>query len=179
MKYYLYYLTDENDKVHYVGITTNVKRRMNSHKKDKPPHTFELIEHFDNPEDAGLAEQNHIMRHDTFENGWNKTIGGDRFLSDEHHPSYIHGMSGTPEYYRQWEVKWQERNKRRRKEYRKKNRDKISESGKIYYQNNKDRIKANVKKWAANNPEKVKEYKKKNRDKTRHPCLCLFTGMRY
>ena len=45
---YLYYLIDENEKVRYVGITTNVKQRMSVHKREKPKHTFEIIEHFDN-----------------------------------------------------------------------------------------------------------------------------------
>ena len=151
MKYYLYYLTDENDKVHYVGITTNVKRRMNSHKKDKPPHTFELIEHFDNPEDAGLAEQNHIMRHDTLDNGWNKTIGGDRLLSGKDHPSYIDGRccDDKKEYI---------------KKYHQQNRDKILQYKRKYNRKNKDII---------NQKTNQRYYKRK------YPCVCLFTGMVY
>ena len=157
MNIYLYYLLDENEKVRYVGITSRVKQRINQHKNSKPKHTFELIEHFNNPEDAGLAEQNHIMRHDTFDNGWNKSIGGETVLTGKDHPSYIHGMSKTPkEYQKQW---YQE------------NKDKMKEINKQYYQENKEKILENEKQYRLENKERQKQYYKQYYEKNKERIL--------
>jgi hypothetical protein len=91
---YLYHLI-QNGRVRYVGLTTNITKRKYRHKREKPPHTFEIIETFSDKEQAGIAEQYHIAGHKTFwgKNGWNKSIGGEKLLSGENHPRWIDGLS--------------------------------------------------------------------------------------
>jgi hypothetical protein len=143
MNIYLYYLLDENERVCYVGYTYREKQRQWEHKKSKPPHTFQIVEEFDNVEAAKIAEIEHIKIHDTFfgEHGWNKTAGGDRggHLSGENHPSYIDGLRrGNPkEYKRRW------------------------------YQKNKEKMIELHKQWTVENPDKVKEIKRRYREKNR------------
>ena len=171
MNIYLYYLIDENEKVRYVGITTNVKQRMSVHKREKPKHTFEIIEHFDNKQDAGLAEQNHIMRHNTFDNGWNNSIGGELLLSGENHPRYIDGIRWTKP--KEYQKQYYQENKEKRKEYKKQhyqeNKEKIIERVKQYRLENKERIKMARQQHYQKNKERQKEYQKqyyqKNKEK--------------
>ena len=41
-----------------------------------------------NKEEAGIAEQYHIAGHNTFFDGWNKSIGGETLLFGDKHPRY-------------------------------------------------------------------------------------------
>ena len=150
MNIYLYHLLDENEKVRYVGVTLNVKRRMGEHKRTFPKHTFEVIAHFDNKQDAGLAEQNHIKLYDTINNGWNKTIGGETILSGENHPRYKHGLSGTKEF---------------NQKYYQDNKDKLRKKMKIYYEENIDEIKEYKRKWRQENKAHILEQAKQYREK--------------
>ena len=61
---YLYHLT-QNNLVRYVGVTTNPSIRKYEHKREKPPHTFEIIDTFTDKQEAGIAEQYHIAGHKT------------------------------------------------------------------------------------------------------------------
>ena len=89
---YLYHLT-QNGRVRYVGVTTNLVIRKSRHKRERPPHTFEIIDTFTDKEEAGIAEQYHIAGHKTFIDGWNKSIGGEKLLSGENHPRWKGGIS--------------------------------------------------------------------------------------
>ena len=89
---YLYHLT-QNGRVRYVGVTTNLVIRKRRHKRERPPHTFEIIDTFTDKEEAGIAEQYHIAGHKTFIDGWNKSIGGEKLLTGDKHPSWIDGLS--------------------------------------------------------------------------------------
>ena len=90
MNIYLYHLT-QNGVIRYVGITTNITKRKNEHKRTRPPHEFEIIDTFPNKEEAGIAEQYHIAGHNTFKKGWNKSIGGEKLLTGENHPRWTGG----------------------------------------------------------------------------------------
>jgi predicted GIY-YIG superfamily endonuclease len=87
---YLYHLT-QNGRIRYVGVTNDIVRRKSSHKRERPPHTFEIIDTFMNKEEAGIAEQYHIAGYKTLKNGWNRSKGGELLLSGENHPSWIDG----------------------------------------------------------------------------------------
>ena len=101
MNIYLYHLT-QNGVIRYVGITTNPSNRKKQHKKNKPPHTFEIIATFMNKEEAGIAEQYHIAGYKTLKNGWNTTIGGETLLSGENHPRYKGGYSYKKEWMKEY-----------------------------------------------------------------------------
>jgi len=77
--YYIYFLKDLDGKVKYVGQTQNLDSRRREHKRNKPPHKFEISEQIDNSEKAKEAEIFHIEKFDTFKNGWNKSTGGEGF----------------------------------------------------------------------------------------------------
>ena len=77
--YYIYFLKDLNGKVKYVGQTQNLDSRKREHKRNKPPHTFEMSEHIDISEKAKEAEIFYIKKFDTFKNGWNRSTGGEGF----------------------------------------------------------------------------------------------------
>ena len=81
MNIYLYHLTQDNI-VKYVGLTQQLARTKTRHRKEKPSHQFVIVETYHNREEAGIAEQYHIAAHKTHKKygGWNKTIGGDRYL---------------------------------------------------------------------------------------------------
>ena len=66
-------------KVKYVGQTQNLDSRRREHKRNKPPHKFEISEQIDISEKAKEAEIFHIEKFDTFKNGWNKSTGGEGF----------------------------------------------------------------------------------------------------
>tara|TARA_Y100000310_G_scaffold286935_1_gene311512 strand:+ start:199 stop:750 length:552 start_codon:yes stop_codon:yes gene_type:complete len=135
MTIYLYHLI-QDERVCYVGVTTNISARKNFWKRTKPPHTFEIIDTFTDKEEAGIAEQYHIAGYNTFKKGWNKSIGGETLLIGENHPNWTgfdkkeydqrpevkertHKRSQTPEY-KAYQKKYRERPevKARRKEYK-------------------------------------------------------------
>ena len=91
MNIYLYHLT-QNGQIRYVGVTTYITQRKSEHKKNRPPHTFEIIDTFTDKEEAGIAEQYHIAGHNTFKEGWNKSIGGEMLLTGENHPAWKGGF---------------------------------------------------------------------------------------
>jgi len=51
------------------------------------------------------------------------------------------------------------------KEYREKNKDKLKEGRKVYYEKNKTAISAYIKKWRGENPDKVKMYNERQKEK--------------
>ena len=77
--YYIYFLKDLNGNIKYVGQTQNLDARKREHKRNKPPHTFEINEQIDIPKKAKEAEIFYIEKFDTFKNGWNKSTGGEGF----------------------------------------------------------------------------------------------------
>ena len=77
--YYIYFLKDLNGKIKYVGQTQNLDSRKREHKRNKPPHNFEISEQIDISEKAKEAEIFYIEKFDTFRNGWNKSTGGEGF----------------------------------------------------------------------------------------------------
>ena len=111
MNIYLYHLT-QNGVIRYVGVTQNPHERKNEHKRERPPHTFKIIDTFTNKEEAGIAEQYHIAGHNTFKDGWNKSIGGETLLTGENHPSWKGGI-------------WSLNKETYMKEYYERNRDEL------------------------------------------------------
>ena len=77
--YYIYTLKDINGEIKYVGQTQNLDARKREHKRNKPPHTFDIIEQIDISEQAKNLEIFYIEKFDTFKNGWNKSTGGEGF----------------------------------------------------------------------------------------------------
>lgn len=77
--YYIYFLKDLDGKVKYVGQTKNLDSRKREHKRNKPPHIFEISEKIDISEKAKEIEIFYIEKFDTFKNGWNKSTGGEGF----------------------------------------------------------------------------------------------------
>ena len=80
-KIYLYYLMMD-EKIKYVGITINPKRRKYWHSKNQSyPHTFIVIKEFDDLYTALSEEVKHIDIHNTFRDNdcWNKSPGGDGY----------------------------------------------------------------------------------------------------
>lgn len=73
---YLYYLKQQ-DRVMYVGLTISPLDRESKHRRNKPPHRFEIIESFESEKDAASAERDHIKKHQTVKNGWNISPGGE------------------------------------------------------------------------------------------------------
>lgn len=88
--YYIYFLKDLNEKIQYVGQTQNLDARKREHKRNKPPHTFEISEQIDIPEKAKDAEIFYIKKFDTYKNGWNRSTGGEGF--DEYERKGIGGV---------------------------------------------------------------------------------------
>ena len=89
---YLYHLT-QNGVPRYVGVTTQISVRKSFWKRTKPPHTFEIVDTFTDKQEAGIAEQYHIVAYKTFINGWNKSDGGEKLLDGKDHPRYIDGRT--------------------------------------------------------------------------------------
>lgn len=77
--YYIYFLKDLNGKVQYVGQTQNLDARKREHKRNKPPHKFEIKEEVEIAKDAKELEIFYIKNFNTYEMGWNKTPGGEGF----------------------------------------------------------------------------------------------------
>jgi len=77
--YYIYFLKDLNEKVQYVGQTRNLNARKREHKRNKPPHKFEIKEKTEIPEDAKELEIFYIEKFNTYKKGWNRTPGGEGF----------------------------------------------------------------------------------------------------
>lgn len=77
--YYIYLLKDLNGKIRYVGQTQNLDARRREHKRNKPPHTFEVYEQIDVPQKAKESEIFYIEKFNTFKSGWNRSTGGEGF----------------------------------------------------------------------------------------------------
>jgi len=73
---YLYYLL-QNNRVMYVGLTITPSDRKQKHRRKKPSHDFQIIESFESPKDAAIAEREHIKKHNTVKEGWNISPGGE------------------------------------------------------------------------------------------------------
>lgn len=76
--YYLYFLYSENE-VMYVGITHDLQKRMNEHKRRKKPHYFCVIDEYTSLDKALADEVRHIAEHSTYTLfwKWNKSPGGE------------------------------------------------------------------------------------------------------
>ena len=135
MNIYLYHLTQDG-VIRYVGITTNPSNRKKQHKKNKPSHTFEIIDTFTNKEEAAIAEQYHIAGHNTFLDGWNRSIGGESILTGENHPRYtgFDKQKWSKEYNKRAEVITRTKERRNTPEYKAKMKDKWKEYSKEYEQ---------------------------------------------
>jgi hypothetical protein len=77
--YYIYFLKDLNNKIQYVGQTQNINVRKREHKRNKPPHIFELIEQTEISKEAKQFEIDYIKKYNTYKNGWNRSPGGEGF----------------------------------------------------------------------------------------------------
>lgn len=77
--YYIYLLKDTDGIVKYVGQTQCVDERKRTHKRQKPPHTFEILFENLSSDDAKNLEIENIDKYDTYRYGWNKTTGGEGF----------------------------------------------------------------------------------------------------
>jgi hypothetical protein len=77
--FYIYCLKDLNSEIQYVGQTKNPTVRKRDHIRNKPPHTFEIIEQFILSEEAKYSEINYIKKYNTYTKGWNKSPGGEGF----------------------------------------------------------------------------------------------------
>lgn len=77
--YFVYLLRDKNGTVKYVGQTQHIDDRMRCHRRQKPPHTFEILYENLKADDAKMLEIENIDKYDTYKNGWNKTSGGEGF----------------------------------------------------------------------------------------------------
>lgn len=77
--YYIYFLKDLNNNIQYIGQTKNPNIRKGEHKRNKPPHIFELIEQTEISEKAKQFEIDYIKKYNTYKNGWNKSPGGEGF----------------------------------------------------------------------------------------------------
>jgi len=77
--YYIYFLKDLNNNIQYIGQTKNLSTRKGEHKRNKPPHIFELIEQTEISEKAKQLEIDYIKKYNTYKNGWNKSPGGEGF----------------------------------------------------------------------------------------------------
>ena len=77
--YYIYFLKDLNNKIQYIGQTQNPDTRRREHNRNKPPHTFELMEQIQVALEAKNLEIGYIEKYDTYRNGWNKSPGGEGF----------------------------------------------------------------------------------------------------
>ena len=113
---YLYHLIQDG-VIRYVGVTTNITNRKSHHKRNKPPHTFEIVDTFIDKEEAGIAEQYHIAGYNTFKDGWNNSDGGETLLSGKDHPAYIDGRSLDMKAYRQ-RPEYQAKQRKYNKKYR-------------------------------------------------------------
>ena len=77
--YYIYFLIDLNGKVQYVGQTQNIDNRKREHKRNKPPHKFEIKEEVEVAMKAKELEIFYIEKFNTYKKGWNKSTGGEGF----------------------------------------------------------------------------------------------------
>lgn len=75
---YLYHLIQDS-RVMYVGLTKNIEARKSHHAKTKPSHEFIIVDSFERPEDAILAEMTAVTLYDTYKrfDGWNLSLGGE------------------------------------------------------------------------------------------------------
>ena len=77
--YHIYILKNLDGVIKYVGQTQNLSTRKRDHKRNKPPHIFEILEETCIPEDAKNLEIKYIKEYDTYKSGWNKSLGGEGF----------------------------------------------------------------------------------------------------
>jgi hypothetical protein len=74
---YLYCLK-QDDSIKYIGLTNNPKTRQAQHARKKPsPHSFHVLESFDDVAVASRREVELIEQHNTTLTGWNISPGGD------------------------------------------------------------------------------------------------------
>ena len=60
--YYIYFLKDLDNNIQYVGQTKNPNIRKGEHKRNKPPHIFELMEKTEISEEAKQLEKELIKK---------------------------------------------------------------------------------------------------------------------
>lgn len=92
MKYYIYCLMVENDKIQYIGITIKPPVRESEHKRTKPPHIFKILEESEDVKTASLIEESLVTKHNTYVDGWNKPPGGDYFRNSGYRRKGIGGV---------------------------------------------------------------------------------------
>ena len=76
MTVYLYHLVVDGTPM-YIGLTCNVSERRSAHRRSRPAHQFVVVQSFEDVGEAALAEVNQIAQHNTYQQGWNKSPGGD------------------------------------------------------------------------------------------------------
>lgn len=94
---YIYHITNKNNNKKYIGKTINLERRLEKHfsnLRNNKHHSTKLqrafnkygedafvvtyqIKEINNEEDLNLLEMEEIKNYDSFNNGYNETIGGD------------------------------------------------------------------------------------------------------
>lgn len=97
--YYLYHLINTRNKIKYVGVTVNPRKRENNHRRSKPKHKFIIVKSFNNIKEATKSEIEDIKLYNTKLKGWNKTTGGEY----EHCSGYSRkGIGGAPKGRKSW-----------------------------------------------------------------------------
>jgi len=77
--YCIYLLRDIEGDVKYVGQTQHIGERKKVHKRQKPPHTFEILYENLSSNEAKILEIENIKKYNTYQSGWNRTSGGEGF----------------------------------------------------------------------------------------------------
>jgi hypothetical protein len=89
---YLYCLK-QNNKIKYIGLTKNPRKREMDHKNQKPsPHKFIILENFKNIQVAAKREFDLISEYSTINNGWNISPGGEYYKNSGYKRTGIGGQ---------------------------------------------------------------------------------------
>ena len=87
-KYHLYVLLKDNNPI-YIGVSTNVKNRISSHKKDKDFSEVYIIKSYSNKKEAYAAENSIIRFNGLFDIGLiNAKHVTDVFISEIGYSNY-------------------------------------------------------------------------------------------
>jgi len=153
-----------DDKKVYVGSTTNLKKRINSHEKrcyyvKSKDYNYKLYKYI--RENEGFYMYEFIILECYVCNF--KYELHDR--EDDYIQMYDNNLNSKRAYLTREQNK--EKQYMRHKKYRDENKEKINEKYKKYYDENKDKIKENKKKYRDENKDKIKENKKKYRDENK------------
>ncbi len=135
----IYKIIDENNKIIYIGSTTQIlSQRYQRHKYNAPNHKIILIENYscNSKEELCMREQQIIEEHSDLLNQY-RAYCSEEQKKEKAKEYYENNKEKVKEYYKEY----YKDNKEKAKEYKKTNKEKIKEYNKEYYENNKDKIK--------------------------------------